>query len=162
MSEDTPYEKVLYAFMSPNWIIKDKETGKPVLEMKRKNPSEDDVYYLFKFIDENASGVETLEGIHNIFAEFMCPVAAIMGIGLFDYEELTREVHEAILNIGAEYIPDREQIDVKIDIINHATGQPTALTVGFSGPGYWGKTIDELEKEASDTFTPEEEDDNIG
>ena len=142
MGEDIPYEKMLYTFMKPNWIVNDKETGKPVLEMKMKNPSEDSVYYLFKFIDENSSSPEALKDIHEVFDEFMCPVAAIMEIGLFEYEEMTRKVHEAVLNIGVGYIPDMEQIDVVIDIINHATGQPVTLTVGISGPGYWGKTIE--------------------
>lgn len=148
MSEgDTPS----FIFMKPNWVISDKETKNPVLQMKRKEPSATDVYYLFKFIDENASSPEALKEIHEAFDEFMCPLAAIMGIGLFEYEEVSKKTHEAILNIGPENIPDKEQIDVEIDITNHATGQPTTLTVGISGPGYWGKTIDELEKEASGT-----------
>jgi len=125
-------------------IINDKESGKPVLEMKRKTPSENDVYYLFKFTDENASTSKALKEIHEAFDEFMCPVAAIMGISLFEHEELTRKIHEAMLNIGLKNIPDMEQIDVKIDIIDHATGQPTTLTVGISGPGYWGKTKEDF------------------
>ena len=139
--EEVPYEKMQYSFTSPNWAITDKETGKAVLEMKRKEPSKDVVYYLFKFIDENASDPETMRELHEFFKEFICPLAAVMGIGLFEYKEITKKVHDAMMNIGPENIPDMEQIDVNIDIINHATGYPTSLTIGLSGPGYWGNKV---------------------
>lgn len=143
-------DDVIYKFLGADFMVRNKETGKPIFEMKRKTPSPTEIYYIFRFIEEDADP-EDLKKMREGFKEFMCPLAAIMGIGLFDYDELSKKMHQHIKELGPENIPDKKQIDVKIDIKNYATGTIDKLTVGISGPGYWGKTIDELEKEASGT-----------
>lgn len=132
-----PYEDIKFNFMTPNFVLKNKETGEPVFEMKRKTPTHPDgteeCYYLFKFYDENMPNDETKAQIHEFFEEAMCSMALLMDIGLFSFDEVTERCTEQVKLI---YQGDGEltktQIDVEIKVYNHAAKKIHDLTVGLS------------------------------
>lgn len=121
-----------FIFTDPNFILTNQETGKPFFEMKRKTPA-DECYYLFKFYDENMPDEETETKMHEVFEEIMCPLAATMDIGMFSLDEVferTAEKVKEILRSGGQ-VP-KEQIDVSIEIFNHAAKELSTLVVGIS------------------------------
>ena len=132
-----PYEDIKFSFLTPNFKLHNKETGEPVFEMKRKTPTRPDgteeCYYLFKFYDENMPNDETKAQIHELFEEGMCPMANIMDIGLFSFDEVTERCTEQVKLIyqgGGELA--ESQIDVEIEVYNHAAKKIRNLTVGLS------------------------------
>jgi len=128
---------IKHAFMSPNFVMHNKETGEPVFEMKRKTPTRPDgseeCYYLFKFYDENMPDEEVKTQFHEVFEEVMCPLAALMDIGMFSFDEVSEGCVEQVKKIyesGQELA--ETQIDVSIKIFNHATNHLGRLTIGIS------------------------------
>ena len=89
--------------------------------------------YLFKFYDENMPDEEIKTQFHEVFEEIMCPMAAMLDIGMFDFDEVSERCTEQVKKI---YESGREltetQIDVKIEVLNHAANQLGKLTVGIS------------------------------
>ncbi len=137
MSELPPFEDIKFSFMTPNFKLHNKETGEPVFEMKRKDETdygkEDGIYYLFKFYDENMPNDEIKAQIHAHFEEGMCPMANLMDIGMFSFDEVTERCTEQVKLIyqgGGELT--KTQIDVEIEIYNHAAKKIRNLTVGLS------------------------------
>lgn len=130
------FEDIRHVFMSPNFVVPNKE-GKTVFEMKRKTPMRPDgteeCYYLFKFYDENMPDEEVKTQFHEVFKEFMCPLAALMDIGMFSFDEVSKRCNEQVKKI---YESGREltetQIDISIEVLNHATNHLGKLTVGVS------------------------------
>jgi len=129
-----PYEDIKFSFLTPNFKLHNKETGEPVFEMKRKTPTHPDgteeCYYLFKFHDENMPDDETKAQIHELFEEGMCPMANIMDIGMFSFDEVTERCTEQVKLIhqgGGELT--KTQIDIEIKVYNHAAKKIRNLTV---------------------------------
>ncbi|KKN05108.1 hypothetical protein LCGC14_1090630 [marine sediment metagenome] len=134
---------IKFSFMTPNFVLDNKETGEPVFEMKRKTPTQPDgteeCYYLFKFYDENMPDDEAKAQIHEFFEEGMCPLALLMGIGVFSFDEVSERCTEQVKLVyqgGGELT--ESQIDVEIKIYNHATKKIHDLTVGLSTMPYAG------------------------
>lgn len=137
MSGKAPFEESKYSFVGPNFVLHNKETGKPVFEMKRKTPTRpdgtEDIYYLFKFYDENMPDDEVKAQSHKMFDEFICPTAAAMIIGMFSFDEVTERCTEQVKKIyqgGGELT--ETQVDVELKVYNHATKRIDKLTVGLS------------------------------
>ena len=131
--EVLPLDDMEYAFTGANFVLTNKETGKPVFEMKRKTPTEDMCYYLFKFYDENMPDEDTKAKAHKAFEEAICPMAATMGIGMFSFDEMTERATERvkeILQSGRQL--SEEQIDVSIEVFDHAAKELGELVVGLS------------------------------
>lgn len=120
-----------YTFMSPNFVLTNRKTGKPFFEMKRKTPTDDECYYLFKFYEENMSE-EDRKKIHKLFEEYICPMAATMNIGMFSFDELSERATERMKEIvqsGRQL--SEEQIDVTIEVFDYATKTLGSLVVGI-------------------------------
>jgi len=143
MSKALPND-VKYIFVKPNVVMTNLKTGKTFFEMKRKTPTRPDgteeCYYLFKFYDENMPNDEAKAGIHEMFREAMCPTAAMLDIGMFSFDEMTEQLRKKVKKIhesGKELTED--QIDVKIDIYDHAANRMDKLTIGISTKPAGGK-----------------------
>ena len=121
-----------FAFMSPNFVLTNTETGKPFFEMKRKTPTEDDCYYLFKFYDENMPDEDAKAKVHRVFEEIMCPMAATMGIRMFSLDEMLERATERVKELlrSSEQLPE-EQTDASIEIFDHASEKLGELIVGI-------------------------------
>jgi len=127
---------IKHAFTGPNFVMHNKETGEPVFEMKRKTPTRPDgsveCYYLFKFYDKNMPDEGVKTQFHEVFEGVMCPLAALMDIGVFSFDEVSERCAEQVKKI---YESGREltetQIDVSVEILNHATNHLGKLTVGI-------------------------------
>jgi len=126
-------DDVKYAFTGANFVLTNKETGKTFFEMKRKTPTEDECYYLFKFYDEDMPDEDTKAKVHRLFEGFMCPLAATMGIGMFSFDEVSERTTERVKEIlrHGEQLPE-EQIDISIEIFDHASKELGELVVGVS------------------------------
>lgn len=122
-----------FAFMSPNFVLTNRKTGKPFFEMKRKTPTEDECYYLFKFYDENMPDEDAMVKVHRVFEEVMCPIAANIGIGMFSLDEMLERATERVKEIllSSEQLPE-EQIDVSIEIFDHASKRLGDLVLGIN------------------------------
>jgi len=122
-----------FAFMSPNFVLTNTETGKAFFEMKRKTPTEDDCYYLFKFYDENMPDEDAKAKVHRVFEEIMCPLAVTMGIRMFSLDEMMERATERVKEFlrSSEQLPD-EQTDVSIEIFDHASKKLGELIVGIN------------------------------
>lgn len=121
-----------YNFIGANFVLCNKETGETVFEMKRKTPASDDCYYLFKFYDENMPNEEMKMLVHEMF-ERMCPVAAMLDIGIFSFDEVTARCTEQVKKVyqgGGELT--ETQVDVEISLYDHARKVEGKLTIGLS------------------------------
>jgi len=133
-------------FMKPNFVVRNKATGDPIFEMKRKTPTRPDgteeCYYLFKFYDENMPDEATKLESHKLFEQGICPMATILGVGMFSFDELTERCVEKVKEIlqGGGQL-SKEQVDVSIELFNHATKELDNLIVGVST-----KPVEEIEE----------------
>ena len=138
MSKEAPsFDDVKYVFTHANFVMNNQETGKPVFEMKRKTPTRPDgteeCYYIYKFYDENMPNDEVKTQFHKVFREAMCPIAAMLDIGVFSFDEVSERCTEQVKKIydsGKELT--ETQIDVKIKIYDHARKRAGELTIGVS------------------------------
>lgn len=138
MSKKAPsFEDARYTFTHANFVVTNRETGKPFFEMKRKTPTRPDgteeCYYIYKFYDENMPSEKDGKKMHEFFKELMCPMAGMMGIGMFSFDEISERCTEQVKKIyegGREL--SKEQIDVKIEVMDYATEVVGTLIVGIS------------------------------
>jgi len=131
--EILPLDELEYAFTGANFVLTNKETGKTFFEMKRKTPTDGECYYLFKFYDENMPDEDAKAKVHSLFEGFMCPLAATMGIGMFSFDEMSERATEGVKKIlrSGEQLSE-EQIDVSIEIFDHAAKELGGLVVGLT------------------------------
>lgn len=123
------------AFVGANFQMAN-EKGELVFEMKRKTPRRPDgtteCYYIFQTHEKNMSK-EQLKQFNKVFNEKILFAAKLMDIGMFAYQEIAERAHEQVMKMyKADTIPGEEQVDVKIEIFNHATGELADLIVGIS------------------------------
>jgi len=138
MSKEVPsFDDAKYIFTHANFVMNNQETGKPVFEMKRKTPTRPDgteeCYYIYKFYDENMPNDEVKAQFHKVFREAMCPIAATLDIGVFSFDEISENCTEQVKKIydsGKELT--ETQIDVQIEIYDHARKRTGKLTIGVS------------------------------
>ena len=134
--EAPPLDDAEHIFIGANFVMANKETGKPVFSMKRKEPTRPDgtkeLYYIFQFHEENMYEGDR-EKLQLAFHEFMAPLAAQMGIGLFSFDEISEKCGEAVKKLyeGGGEIKE-EQIDLTIKVTNYATDTVDNLIVGVS------------------------------
>ena len=122
-------------FMGANFKMANKK-GDIVYEMKRKNPRRPDgteeCYYIFQIHEQHMSKEEAV-GFKKIFDEQILVAARLMDIGMFAYQEIAERANEQIKKMfESDTIPGEEQVDVKIEIFNHTTGELHDLIVGIS------------------------------
>lgn len=133
MSKEPSLDEAHSIFTGANFVVTNKETGKAFFEMKRKTPAEDVCYYLFKFYEENMPDEDTSAKIHGAFEEFICPLAATIGIGMFSFDEVTERTTERLKEIlrGGGQLSE-EQIDVSIEVFDYASKELGGLIIGIS------------------------------
>jgi hypothetical protein len=71
--------------------------------------------------------------LQEAFEEFIAPLAGMMGIGLFSFDEISQKSGEAVKELyeaGGEIKP--EQIDLTIELTDYGTGETGSLIVGIS------------------------------
>ena len=137
MSKKAPsLDDAEYIFMGANFVMANKETGKPVFSMKRKEPTRPDgtkeLYYIFQFHEENMEEGDRGK-LQAAFKEFIAPLAGGMGIGLFSFDEISLKSSEAVKELyeaGGEI--KEEQIDLTIKLTDYGTGETGTLVVGVS------------------------------
>lgn len=119
-----------YAFHSPSFSLINQETQKPVYEMKRKTPG-DQLYYIFKLYEENLPEPD-VESFRDWFNTIL-GAAGIIGIPMYSFDEITEKSSEKVMELISQGIKITEkQIDVKIEIKDHATGVINDLTIGVN------------------------------
>jgi len=118
-------------FLGPSLVMGNKE-GKPVFEMKRKDPSGGKMYYIFKVHEENMTAEEKT-GFKVVFETLILPAAAKLDLPMYSFDEILERSTEKIEEIGVENFPkDGSQIDVKIEVYDHAAKNLDNLTVGLN------------------------------
>lgn len=138
MSDRTPlFDDVEYAIVGAGFVVANKDTGKPVFSMKRKEPIAPDgtteTYYLFRIHEENIPEEEGRKKVREVLEERIAPIAKQMGIGLFSFDEVSERSTEQVKKIFESGRRLTEtQIDVTIKVFNHATQTVDSLIVGIS------------------------------
>ncbi len=119
-----------------NFEVTDKETGKPLFQMKRKdnaNYGGAGLYYIFKIHEENFPDEETRDRFMNEGFSGMKMIASVMGIPLFSIDEMGERVQAKMKEImGSGVDLDKKQYDVEIELMNYATEELQHLTIGIS------------------------------
>ena len=122
-------------FMGANFKMANKK-GDIVYEMKRKNPRRPDgteeCYYIFQIHEEHMTKEQLVE-FRKVFNDQILVAARRMDIGMFDYLEIAERANEQVKKmIESDMVPGEEQVDVTIEIFNHATEELHDLVVGIS------------------------------
>ena len=122
-------------FMGSNFQMAN-EKGEIVFEMKRKEPRGPDgkaeIYYIYQIHEEHMDADQSF-GFHKVFKEQILVAARLMGIGMFAYVEIAERANEQFMKMAkAGNIPDGRQVDVTIEVYNHATDELVNLVVGIS------------------------------
>lgn len=137
MSDKKPdLDDLKYSFIGANFVMANKDTGKPVFSMKRKNVTSpegiEETYYLFKIHEEDMDEEDKVK-VRKGLEEFIAPMAGAMGFGLFDFFEVSERATEQVKKIHEKggVVPE-EQEDFTIRVYNWATKTVDSLTIGIS------------------------------
>lgn len=136
MSEDDTeiYDGLFARFMGSRLSWGDPDTGKPIFELKKKDMADyggEGVYYIFKVYGQNMSTEETKRKLLDLGLPFIKVLAGRMEIPLYDFDEITERSQEAMVKLLREEIDIKsKKVDVKIEIMDHGTGNIHTLTVG--------------------------------
>lgn len=136
MSEKPSFNEAEYLFMSPGFVMGNKD-GKPVFSMKRKEPERPDgtteLYYIFQIHEENLPDDTDKGKFMEVLNEFIFPMAGMMEIGMFSFDEISERATEQVKKIyeSGKKLTE-EQIDVKIEVFNYATKELGTLVVGVN------------------------------
>ena len=103
--------------------------GDLVLTLKRKDKYET-LYYLFEIHQEN---LDDEEGFYEAW-EGIKSFSRMMEIPLYDAEEVTVKVNQAIGKLLAEGVSLEKPHDITITIRDEATGSTNRLVIGVSTP----------------------------
>jgi len=128
MSKD---EKAFQTLLGPTLEIRNKQ-NKVVLSMKRKGEKYGQLYYLFE-IHVDRVEPEKLTKFQAAW-DMIKTLAREMGVHLFNVEEVFQAAMSEVRKMMTTQEPPRlgEPFDVKIDVLNHATGKSTELTLSIT------------------------------
>ena len=136
MSEDETeiYDGVFARFMGGRLSWGDPDTGKTIFELKKKDMADyggEGVYYIFKVYEQNFSSEENKRKLLDLGLPFIKAAAGRMEIPLYDFDEVTERSQAAMVKLLREEVDiESKQVDVKIEVMDHGTGNLHTLTVG--------------------------------
>jgi len=125
MSKD---EKAFETLLGPSLQVTNKQ-GEVVLSLKRKGLKYGQLYYLFEMHMDRVEP-EKLSRFQTVW-EMIKSLAKNMGIPLYNADDVLACVKSHLSQQGE---PPKlgEPFDIKIDILDHATGKTNKLTVGVT------------------------------
>lgn len=138
LSEDATeiYDGLFAKFVGGSLSWGDPDTGKPILELKRKDMADyggEGVYYIFKVYEQNMSTEETRRKLLDLGLPIIKFLAGRMEIPLYDFDEITERSEEAMVKLLREEADiESKKVDVKIEVMDQGTGNLHTLTVGVS------------------------------
>lgn len=118
------------------FVFADRETGKIVFEMKKKDQADyggEGIYYIFKIYEENFSDIDAKDiWMHDAWPTIKA-AAGMLGVGLFELDEMGERMREQVGKLLDDPRTLRgEQVDVKIEVMDHATGDIGSLVIGVT------------------------------
>jgi len=129
MSKD---EEAFKTLLGPSLEVRNKK-GELVLSMKRKGLKYGQLYYLFEMRLDRVEP-ERLSKFQAAW-DVIKSLAREMDIPLFNIDEVQHATISEVSKMAStmqEPPPLGEPFDIKIDILNHATGKITKLTLGIT------------------------------
>ena len=142
LSEDATeiYDELFAKFMGGHISWGDPDTGKPILELKRKDMADyggEGVYYIFKVYERKMSTEETRRKLLDLGLPLIKFLARRMEIPLYDFDEITERSQEAMVKLLREEADiESKKVDVEIEVMDQGTGNLHTLTVGVSAQRY--------------------------
>lgn len=128
------YDGLFARFLGGQLSLGDPDTGKPIFELKKKDMSDyggEGFYYIFKVYEQNMSSEEIKRKIIDVGLPVIIALAGRMELPLFDFDEITERSQEAMIKLRREEVDiASKQVDVKIEVMDHGTGNLHNLTVG--------------------------------
>ncbi len=131
---ESVYDGLLAQFRGGRLSWADPDTGKPIFELQKKdmaNYGREGIYYIFKVYARNFPSEARKNEFYAVGFSFIKYMAGRMELPLYDFDEITERSHEAMIKLRREGVDiESKQVDVKVEVMDHGTGEIHDLTMG--------------------------------